>query len=400
MNAITFVIDSIRLDPFWLEKTKAHPKGIEIMLPKARFYAIHIYDVPIREAIILKEECLSKGMDCSVSAEIITLKVQKTDVTLFGTEKQIISLIEKLKIQPFSCKDIALSIEEALNNYTKNKYFIRFHSRVMEIPPVRIMGILNATPDSFYTESRCMRVEEALEKANKMIRAGVDILDVGGESSRPFSQRIDAKEELERVIPIIDALKDLQIPISIDTYKPIVAEKAIEHGAEMINDISGFRNREMINIAREYEVPVVIMHMKGRPENMQNYAKYKDIFREIYGFLKIKSNELASILGKDKIVIDPGIGFGKSVTDNYLIIKYLNIFRSLGYPILIGTSRKSFIGKVLDKQPEERLFGTIATLASSIIFGASILRVHDVGEARDVVKVMECILEPSKTKNM
>ncbi len=258
----------------------------------------------------------------------------------------------------------------------------------------KIMGIVNVTSDSFYDGGRYKKQELAINQGLKLAGEGADIIDIGGESSRPGAKPVTLKEELKRVIPVIKALKKkIEIPISIDTYKSKVAESALKAGARMINDISALRmDKRMVKIARQYDVPIVLMHMKGNPRTMQKHPHYKDVVREIYQFLarRIKFAEKNGIK-PDKIIIDPGIGFGKTTEHNLLIIKYLKKFRSLGKPILIGPSRKSFIGNILNLPVTERLEGTLAAISVCLLNGAEILRVHDVKEVKRAVEVIEAI---------
>ena len=230
-----------------------------------------------------------------------------------------------------------------------------------------------------------------------MERCGADIIDVGGESSRPGSQPVSEKEEIERVLPVIKGLlNEVKIPISIDTYKSKVAEKALEEGASIVNDISALRfDKKMVDVVREYRAGVVLMHMKGKPSDMQKNPYYEDTVGEIYDFLK-RRIEFCEENGieRENIVIDPGIGFGKRLIDNLLILKNLSQFLSLGRPILIGTSRKSFIGFLLNLPTEERLEGTIASVIISYLKGASIFRVHDVKEIKRALEVTFAVENP------
>jgi len=258
-----------------------------------------------------------------------------------------------------------------------------------------IMGILNVTPDSFYDGGRFFNPQKAVEHALRMVDEGADIIDVGGESTRPGAQPVSIDEELKRVIPVIEAItKKISIPISIDTYKACVAEEAIKAGATIINDISGLRfDPEMAYIASKYSVPVVLMHIKGTPKDMQKNPHYEALIPEIIEYLR-ESIIMAKQAGIDEnmIVIDPGIGFGKLPEHNLQIIKNLREFCYLGKPILIGVSRKSFIGKVLNEpSPDKRLEGTAAAVTASILNGANIVRVHDVGFMSKIVKVADAI---------
>ena len=257
-----------------------------------------------------------------------------------------------------------------------------------------IMGILNVTPDSFFDGGKFFNVDEAVERGVKMAEEGADIIDIGGESTRPGSESISLEEELSRVIPVIEGLsKEIEVPISIDAYKSIVVKKALDSGASMINDISALRfDPEMKKIAAQYKVPIVLMHIKGTPKNMQENPYYDDVMKEISFYLK-ESITIAKDSGieEDKIIIDPGIGFGKRLEDNLDILKNLSMLKSLGKPILVGPSRKSFIGKVLDLPPEERLEGSLGALAVAILNGANLVRVHDVKESSRVAKLVDAI---------
>ncbi|RLD16039.1 MAG: dihydropteroate synthase [Caldiserica bacterium] len=259
---------------------------------------------------------------------------------------------------------------------------------------MKIMGILNVTPDSFYDGGKFFDLKKAVEKGLKMIEEGADIIDIGGESTRPGSERIDEEEEKRRVFPVIEEIRrNTDIPISIDTYKSGVAIGAIERGVNIINDISGLRfDKNMVNVLkRNKDVKVVIMHMKGEPKTMQENPFYEDVIKEIRDFFIeriefLKENGISD----DRIIIDPGIGFGKRLEDNLEIIRNIDEFKKLGYPVLIGHSRKSFIGAVLGrKNPEERFAGTIAVSLYLFKKGVDILRVHDVKETLDAIKMWE-----------
>jgi dihydropteroate synthase len=252
-----------------------------------------------------------------------------------------------------------------------------------------IMGILNVTPDSFSDGGCFSSPEEAAERAIEMAEEGADIIDIGGESSRPGSLKISAEEEINRIIPVIKVLraKNKGTVVSVDTYKSEVASRAVMEGADMINDISGGTFDPVImNVAAESGAAYVIMHMNGTPENMQTNPQYSTagVVSDIKAFFEQRIQAaLSAGIKKEGIVLDPGIGFGKTLGQNFEILESLNVFCSLGFPVLIGTSRKSFIGKMLNAEPDERLFGTAATVALSISKGASIVRVHDIKEMKD-----------------
>lgn len=262
---------------------------------------------------------------------------------------------------------------------------------------ILIMGVINITPDSFSDGGLYFKLDDALDHAKKLITEGADILDIGGESTRPGANPISVQEEIDRTIPVIESLKkfDPQCVISIDTYKFEVAEKAILAGAEIINDISGLSfDSNMVKLVAEHKIPVVIMHMKGTPKNMQDNPHYDDLLFDINNFFK-KQIEFAKSKGvkDEQIILDPGIGFGKSFDNNFEIIKNLNLINSLGYPVLIGTSRKAFIGNILNNAPiQDRLFGTAATVSIGINNGARIFRVHDVYQMKQVAIVTEKLI--------
>jgi dihydropteroate synthase len=260
----------------------------------------------------------------------------------------------------------------------------------------RLMGIINISPDSFYEQSRCNSTDEVLQKAEKMIREGADFLDLGAESSRPGSKPISEQEEIDKLIPVISSLvKITDIPISVDTYKPIVAKEALQAGAKIINDITGLQKTpEMADVISKFDAGVILMHMKGSPITMQKNPSYKNVIQEVKEFLEqsVKISKEAGIFS-DQIAIDPGIGFGKKQKHNLEILSKLEKFIELGKPILIGVSRKSFIGNILNLPPERRLEGSLAASVIGITKGASIVRTHDVKETRNAIKVAEAIIK-------
>jgi dihydropteroate synthase len=258
-----------------------------------------------------------------------------------------------------------------------------------------IMGVLNATPDSFSDGGRYFNRDKAIEQGISLARDGADIIDIGGESTRPYAQLVPEEEELSRVIPVIEALKkETYTPVSIDTCKAGVARAALKAGASIINDISALRfDVRMASIAAEAGVPVVLMHMQGTPGSMQDNPFYNDLIPEIIDFLKSAiDSAIKAGVKREMIVIDPGIGFGKDFNHNLEIIRNLNRFTELDLPILLGPSRKAFIGRILGKEPAERDAGTMAAVSAGVINGAHIMRVHNVKMAVDTVKVIDEIM--------
>jgi len=252
------------------------------------------------------------------------------------------------------------------------------------------MGILNITPDSFSDGGLFNDIGKAFDQAKSMVENGADIIDIGGESTHPDSLPVLIEEELSRVLPIIDEIKELNVLLSIDTYKPEVAEKCLAKGVDIINDISGLSNPKMLKIVAKYGAAIVIMH-NGNLNKKLNYISSKDIICEIYNYLKEKI-ELAENSGIKEIIIDPGIGFGKTVDENLKILKNLEEFRGLNKPILIGTSRKGFLGKITNLPISNRLEATLASVAISINNGANIVRVHDVKECKIVSQIVDNII--------
>jgi len=372
-----------------------HEAGIRIMEKRAIFYSIKLENVKSQAANIIKQEMLSSGGEAAVSWDVMNLSGRNSDVLLLGTEKQLEELTFKLSRQPFGLPLLGQEIKRALSNYQKRDFKLVFKGHTLQLGKrALIMGVLNVTPDSFYDGGRYDNFNKAVEHGFQMVEQGADIIDIGGESSRPGAKPVEEKEELERVIPVIKKLASrVKVPISIDTYKSRVAKKAIDAGATMVNDISALRMDEaMANIVRSSKVPVCLMHMQGTSRNMQKNPKYKDVVSEIFTFFRERIDfcEQAGI-EVEKTIVDPGIGFGKTVLHNLEILRNLDQFKSLGRPIMIGVSRKSFIGKVLQVEPEERLEGSLASAMWCMIKGASILRVHDVKETKKAVKMLEAI---------
>lgn len=271
----------------------------------------------------------------------------------------------------------------------------RFRGREMAFERVRLMGILNVTPDSFSDGGEFLSKEKAIEKALQIEKAGADLIDIGGESTRPGAQSLSEEEELSRVLPVIQSLRSLlRIPISIDTTKPRVARACLEAGAEIINDVDGLHAAdEMADVAREYGAGLVLMHRRGTPETMQRMTQYEEVVQEVLGELRKSLEEvIAAGVAPEQIALDPGIGFSKTAEQNLELIAELHGFQSLARPLLVGPSRKSFIGKITDKTPAERDGGTAGAVAWAVAQGVQILRVHNVALMRDVVKVTQAIV--------
>ncbi|MEW6685450.1 MAG: dihydropteroate synthase [Candidatus Edwardsbacteria bacterium] len=380
-------------------------ESIEILAPKAMRLCVKLEKVKCGAANILKQEMLSVGGDAAVARGVIDGSVRESDVILLGNLKQIETLSGKIKTQPFGLDKLSLELQRLCAEICQPPNLVwQCRNDQFDLSSrVYIMGILNVTPDSF-SDGRCfLEPEKAVAQAHKMIEEGADIIDIGGESfrlkdggfsTRSGSEPISLDEELQRVIPVIERLKkETKIFISIDTYKSQIAEKALEAGVEIINDISGFHfDSKMPEIVAKYKAGVALMHIKGKPKDMQENPQYDDLIGEIYNDLRdaIEKAKEAGI-SENQIVIDLGIGFGKTVQDNLMILKRLSEFKGLRRPILVGPSGKSFIGKISDLPMEERLEGTASACAIAMMNGANIIRVHDVKEMKRVAEVAEAI---------
>jgi dihydropteroate synthase len=371
-------------------------KGIEIMAPKAIYRTVKIDQIDSRAANIVKQEMLSRGGEAALSKDVYLLNESKTDVIVMGTLRHYKELYLKLKQQPFNLSQIADEIRETLSNFEmESKVVYAGKYRLDLLRRTYIMGILNVTPDSFSDGGKFNALDKILSRAIEMVEDGADIIDIGGESTRPGAEPISLDEELKRVIPVIKRISSvINKPISVDTYKSKVAAQAIEAGASIVNDVSGLRfDEDMPELIAKSGLPVVIMHMKGEPHNMQQDPEYKSVIGEISDFLNNQAEmAISKGIAKDRIILDPGIGFGKTLMHNLEIMHFLSEFKSLGYPILIGPSRKSFIGGILDLPVEDRLEGTAAAIAYGISQGANIVRVHDVKEMSMVSKMTDAMM--------
>lgn len=264
----------------------------------------------------------------------------------------------------------------------------------MEKSNVQVMGVLNVTPDSFYDGGQCVSVDKAVRRALAMIDAGASIIDIGGESTRPGAEKVGVDEELSRVIPVVEALRDVDgITLSIDTSKPQVMQEAVNSGAHMINDILALQQSGAIAVAADLAVPVCLMHMQGRPDNMQVQPQYENVVGEVERFLKQRIDAcLVGGVKAENIIVDPGFGFGKTLSHNVSLMKHLAKIVNVGYPVLVGVSRKSMLDTILSVDVEGRLIGSLALATLAIAQGASIVRVHDVEETVQVVKVCHAVM--------
>ena len=375
----------------------AHQASLPIFANKNQILPFKLLEVRTPAANIIKQEMLAAGGDAVVPTGCVLNKDKYSDVLLLGTRKHYNILLKKLELMPYFGMDKIKAELEAVLSENKLQTTLA-NGRVLNYDKVLVMGILNITPDSFYADSRTA-IEDVVAKAGQMLAEGADILDIGGESTRPGSEAVEAEEEQARVVPVIEALRKAypEAVLSIDTYRASTARAAIKAGADIINDISAMEaDAEMLDVVCETNVPIILMHMRGTPKDMQTQCEYKNVVEEVAVYLAERANLLRERgVGADKIILDPGIGFAKNAEQNLKLMRDLNALTSFGYPVLLAASRKGTIGKVLGELPaEERLEGTIATSCQAVYAGANMVRVHDVKENLRAIRMLEAILCP------
>ena len=354
--------------------------GIGILASKMQQHIIYIKDLHVGGANILKQDALSIGADLAVPRGTVIAKEPFVDCILIATQQQLKTLSRKELAQPFGLKELA----DKLQGIVKAK----------KPQTIKLMGVININEDSFFDGSR-FQGKEAIRTIDKMIEQGADIIDIGGVSSRPNAPVVSAKEELQRVLPILEEIKKSKLYeeayFSIDSYEPIVISKALESGFNIVNDITGLANDEVSKLCAEYNATAVIMHMQGNPQTMQDNPQYESILSNVYEFLQNRIQRAESF-GVSEIIVDIGIGFGKRLEDNIALIKNLEHFLTLEKQILVGASRKSMIDMISPASVEERLAGTLTLHLEAIRNGASVLRVHDVKEHAQAIKVFQALL--------
>lgn len=400
----------IRSDEMLIEEMKRigpEPAGLEIMRPKGRFAVIRLEGITCAAANILKQEMLSRGGEVVISNMVYRLQDRTpTNVLVMGTHAQFGELIDKLRIQPLkTLQSVAAELGRLL--------------ACIDGPPARsmkiggrifnwdertyVMGIVNVTPDSFSGDGLEHDLERVVAQARRFAESGANLLDIGGESTRPGSAPVSVEEELSRVIPAIRRLKqEVSIPLSIDTSRAEVAEAALNEGAALINDVWGLKKDPRLkDVVGRAQAPVVLMHNRMESGNVDSSTlagghyrnvRYDDLMADIcHDLREAIDSALAAGIPAELIIVDPGIGFAKTPEQNLHVMRRLGELKSLGYPILLGTSRKSFLGHVLQRPPQERIWGTAASVALGIAGGANIIRVHDVDEMTQVARIADAI---------
>ncbi len=375
-----YQLNKIKNKKEYLKNLKVHGGGVPIMAKKMELLYFQIKDLKTPAVNILKQDALSIGAELATPSGVITCEKESYDCLLIGTRKHIEILSKKELLQPFGLKALALELQEFL--------------KVKEYP-VKIMGIINANDDSFFEGSR-FRDGEAVEKIEQMITQGAKIIDIGAVSSRPNADVVSDEVELERIKPICDAIKAKklyeEVSFSVDSYTLSVIEYALKSGFNLVNDITGASNDEVVKLAVEYGAKLCIMHMQGTPQTMQQNPTYDDVMVEISDFFEERIAKCEAFgMKREDIILDVGIGFGKTLEHNLTLIKNMGHFKKFGCEVLVGASRKSMIDKVIPTPTQERLAGTIVIHTRAIENGASIVRCHDVKEHRQALALLEAL---------
>ncbi len=379
-----------------VERTDSDPEGVGIMTRKGRTLLVRLDGISLKAAPLLKQEMLALGADSAHAKGVADLSVQQTAVVLLGTPAQYTHLIPKLRRQPFQLRAVADALEAVLGNYTRAgpRLLEGLHRSLTLGNSTVVMGILNITPDSFSDGGLFDQPEVAIARGLEIEAEGARILDVGAESSRPGATPISVEQELERLRGVLPALHDrLKIPISVDTRKPEVARAALDLGADMVNDVTGLRDPEMRRVIARAGAPAIIVHMRGTPETMQNNLEYIDLRTEVYGTLaRAVASAIEDGIAPEQLLTDPGLGFGKSTEQNLDLLHHVSEFRSLGCPVVVGASRKGFLGKALGGAPVEiRLEASIAAAVIAALGGVSVVRAHDVAPTVRALAVADAV---------
>ncbi len=392
----------IKIDKEYLTEAIAsigsYPASLPIFARKGEIVPFKLLEVRTPAANIIKQEMLAVGADAVVPGGVIVNAEKYVPIVLLGTRKHYAMLIYKLKQMPyFGIPKIVEELQAALEPAPLKTTLA--DGRMLTYDKLCVMGILNITPDSFYAGSRVPVLDETIQRAGQMLAEGAEILDIGGESTRPGSDSVDGQEERRRILPVIAALRKAypEAVLSVDTYRADTAEAALAAGADIINDISAMEaDDNMADVVVRTGAPIILMHMRGTPKNMQQNCEYKDVTEEVAVYLAQRAQLLRDKgVGADKIILDPGIGFAKNVQQNLLLMRDLETLTSFGYPVLLAASRKSTLGAVLGGVPaEERLEATIATSLQAVYAGAQMVRVHDVQANVRAIRMLEAIKCP------
>ncbi len=366
-----------------IEATASDPEGVGIMTRKGRIYPVRLEDVSLKAAPILKQELLSVGGDAAHARGVADHSVATSPVVALATWGQYQRLLPKLRRQPFRLTDLADELDRALRGYVAHgPRTVRGAHRALALDDrPRVMGVLNVTPDSFSDGGEFLEPAAALARARAMVAEGADVIDVGGESTRPGATPVSPDAEWRRLAPVLERLAgEVAVPISVDTRHPEVADRAVAAGADVVNDVEGLRSEPMRRVVARSGAAAVVMHLRGDPRTMQADTGYADLRGEVFRALADATDRaVADGVGPDRLLVDPGLGFGKSPAQSLELLWHLDELRSLGYPVLVGASRKSFLGWATDAaDPKDRLEAGLAAAVLAAERGAAIVRTHDV----------------------
>jgi dihydropteroate synthase len=367
-----------------IERTESDPEGVGIMTRKGRIFPVRVSDVSLKASPLLKQELLSVGGDAAHARGVADHSVAASPVLLLATWGQYRRLLPKLRRQPFGLAELAGEVDRVLRAYTTQvpRTIVGAHRSWTLGDRPRVMGVVNVTPDSFSDGGQFLDPAAAVARARRLADEGASVVDVGGESTRPGATPVSADAEWRRVGPVLDALRgELSVPISIDTRHAEVALQAVASGADLVNDVEGLRSEGMRRVVARSNAAALVMHLRGTPATMQEHLEYSDLRGEVFRALADATDEaIRSGIPAEKLLVDPGLGFGKSADQSLELLTHAGEFRSLGYPVVIGASRKSFLGAVLGNAASaERLEAGLAAAVIAAERGVALVRTHDVG---------------------
>ncbi len=378
-----------------LARVGADPCSWSIFADKREALALWVNRLSTAGANILKQTALACGADCAVHRDVASGRVRHSDAVLFGTRRQLLGLCARLASQPECVARLVPELRTLLERASGCFGAVRLGKKEIDLGArTFVMGTLNVTPDSFFDGGRFLDPDAAFRRAMEMEQDGADFIDIGAESTRPGARPVAPKEQLNRLLPVLRRIQGkVRVPISVDTTSATVARAALDAGAQMVNDISGLAfDENMARVLARTGVPCVVMHIQGKPRTMQRQPKYRNLMQEVIDGLDAAIGRAVEAgVRREQVIVDPGIGFGKRLEHNLEILRRLSELRSLGRPILVGPSRKSFIGAITGLGPEQRLEGTLAATVLAAVNGANILRVHDVKEAVRALRVADAI---------
>lgn len=378
-----------------IERTESDPEGVGIMTRKGRIFPVRLEGVSLKAAPLLKQELLSVGGDAAHARGIADHSVEATPAVLLATWGQYQRLLPKLRRQPFRLKELADEVDRALRAYVRRgpRTIRGAHRPFVLGDRTRVMGVVNVTPDSFSDGGRFLDPAAALAEAERQVAEGASVVDLGAESTRPKASPVSPDAEWRRLAPVLSSVVGrVDVPVSVDTRHAEVAAKAVEAGADLVNDVEGLRSEEMRRVVARTGAAAVVMHMRGTPETMQDDLAYADLRGEVFGSLAAATEvAIRDGVSADRLLVDPGLGFGKSAEQSVELLVHLGEFRSLGYPVVVGASRKSFLGWALGGTAgaTERLEAGLAAAVLAGERGAALVRTHDVGPTVRALRLLD-----------